>query len=156
MTEGENSSNTAQTQDQEGFVSSYLLYLLAAASEAASSQFHQKVRACGLRVPEWRVIACLHDQDGEMITRLAEFALIEQSRLTRIIDQMHARGLLVRKPDTADKRRVRVYLTGRGKKLAKQLVADAKQHESALLSTLEKANGGDIKKSLRTLLDSLS
>ena len=73
---------------ESGFVADYLLYLLAAASEAASAQFHDKVRKAGLRVPEWRVLASLHDSDGAMITNLAKIALAEQSRLTRIIVQM--------------------------------------------------------------------
>ncbi len=55
------------TLTPEKFVSSYLLYLLAASSEAASHQFHLRVRELGLRVPEWRVLACLYDQDGLMI-----------------------------------------------------------------------------------------
>ena len=38
-------------QGQEGgFVSDYLLYLLAAASDVASAQFHAQVRKAGLRV----------------------------------------------------------------------------------------------------------
>ena len=69
-----------------GFVENYLLYLLAAASEKASADFHEEVRAAGVRVPEWRVLACLADEDGAMITHLAALALAEQSRLTRIID----------------------------------------------------------------------
>ena len=84
-------------RSDERFVSNYLLYLLAAASDAASAQFHERVREQGLRVPEWRVLACLVDNDGEMITRLAEFSLIEQSRLTRIIDQMDDKGWVTRR-----------------------------------------------------------
>ena len=37
--------------DPEHFVDTYLLYLLAAASERASAQFHARVRQDGLRVP---------------------------------------------------------------------------------------------------------
>ena len=47
--------------DTGEFVPGYLLYLLAAASDAASAQFHAHVRTEGLRVPEWRVLACLND-----------------------------------------------------------------------------------------------
>ncbi|MCY0154110.1 MarR family winged helix-turn-helix transcriptional regulator [Hoeflea alexandrii] len=93
------------------FVPNYLLYLLAAASEAASARFHSHVRTRGLRVPEWRVMACLTDTDGSMVTELARYAMIEQSRLTKIIIQMDARGLVTRRSDPTDGRRVRVFLT---------------------------------------------
>ncbi|MCM2563166.1 MarR family winged helix-turn-helix transcriptional regulator [Lutimaribacter sp. EGI FJ00015] len=144
-----------QRDGTEGFVSSYLLYLLAAASEAASAQFHAHVRKAGLRVPEWRVLAWLHDRDGEMITRLALISLIEQSRLTKIIIQMEERGLVTRQGDKADRRRVRVWLTKSGRDLSQQLVADARQHETGLLSKLEGGDAARLKQALITLLDVL-
>ncbi len=138
-----------------GFVSDYLLYLLAAASEAASAQFHQTVRAAGLRVPEWRVLACLLDEDGAMVTQLATVALAEQSRLTRIILQMEKRDLVVRRGDAADKRRVRVHLTPEGRSLATRLVAEAKVHEAELIRTLSGGDGARLKPALRSLLAAL-
>lgn len=141
--------------EPDGFVSDYLLYLMAAASEAASGQFHEEVRKEGLRVPEWRVLACLHDRDGSMITRLAGFALVEQSRLTRIIGQMDARGLVSRRGDPDDRRRVRVYLTASGRDLAERLVIRARAHEMHLLKTLQDSDGARLKPALRSLLEVL-
>ncbi len=143
------------TSPATGFVSSYLLYLLAAASEAASKQFHLRVREMGLRIPEWRVMACLHDQDGLMITQLAHYALMEQSRITRIIDQMVTRGLVVRHNDTVDGRRVRIYLTDEGQALSSELVKAAKAHELQLLKGLSSDDARNIKPALQALLSSL-
>lgn len=140
----------------EKFVSSYLLYLLAASSEAASHQFHIRVRELGLRVPEWRVLACLYDQDGLMITQLAKYSLLEQSRMTRIVDQMEKRGLVVRKSDKGDGRRVRVHLTDAGQKLSSEVVEEAREHERTLLSALNQSDADRIKPSLERLLNSLN
>jgi len=152
--------NTKEQQGLEAeggeFVPDYLLYLLAAASDAASAQFHAHVREAGLRVPEWRVLACLNDRDGAMITRLARFALIEQSRLTKIIIQMGERGLIRRQGDPQDRRRVRVYLTDEGRALARKLVADARAHEQQLLQMLEGGDGARIKQALGSLIDRLA
>jgi DNA-binding MarR family transcriptional regulator len=144
------------TQTPGKFVSSYLLYLLAASSEAASHQFHIRVRELGLRVPEWRVLACLYDQDGLMITQLARYSLMEQSRMTRIVDQMEKRGLVVRKSDEGDGRRVRVHLTDAGQKLSSDVVEEAMEHERTLLSALNQADADRIKPSLERLLASLN
>jgi len=138
-----------------GFVTDYLLYLLAAASDEASGQFHATVRKSGLRVPEWRVLACLMDRDGEMITVLAQFALVEQSRLTRIIMQMEERGLVIRRGDPDDRRRVRVYMTDAGRQLGSDLVAQARDHEAALMQMLHGGDGARLKPALRSLLASL-
>lgn len=134
------------------FVPNYLLYLLAAASEAASARFHSHVRTRGLRVPEWRVLACLTDSDGAMVTELARYAMIEQSRLTKIIIQMDARGLVKRRSDPQDGRRVRVFLTAKGRELAQELVADARAHELELLKSFRSGEGAEIKETLRALI----
>lgn len=142
----------SQPPKTDGFVSNYLLYLLAAASDAASAQFHARVRAAGLRVAEWRVLACLEEKDGQMITRLARIALLEQSRLTRITEKMEERGLITRRPDDRDGRRVRIYLTAEGRAIADTLVADARHHEARLMDVITRQGGGDIKHVLQSLI----
>lgn len=144
-------SDAKEPTDDE-FVADYLLYLLAAASEGASAQFHAEVRKRGLRVPEWRVLACLHDRDGAMITHLARLSLVEQSRLTRIIMQMEQRGLVRRQSDPDDGRRVRVYVTDDGRAIMADLVPRARAHEAALLARLPKTHAKGLKPLLRQLL----
>lgn len=154
----EDDGTLVETKRDDGeplFVPDYLLYLLAAASEAASAQFHAHVRENGLRVPEWRVLACLTDWDGAMVTELARYAMIEQSRLTKIIIQMGERGLVTRKNDPADGRRVRVYLTEEGRTLAQRLVADARVHERKVMKSLKNGSALAIKDTLKSLLSSL-
>ncbi len=141
--------------DKTGFVSSYLLYLLAAASEGASAEFHTTVRDQGLRVPEWRVLAILVEQDGAMITRLAKFALMEQSRLTRIIDQMIDKGLVRRAPDENDGRRVRIWLTAEGRRRAEALVEQARGHEADILAALPASEAERLKPALKSLIEAL-
>lgn len=154
MDDQTNDMTAAATQsDGEVFVSDYLLYLLAAASHAASTQFHSHVRDNGLRIAEWRVLACLSERDGQMVTRLAQFALYEQSRLTRIIEKMEEKGLVSRRPDARDGRRVRVYLTDEGRAVTNRLVATARTHEAQLLNASANAGGGqDLKTALKTLI----
>ena len=148
-------TNNHQTETPEVFVSSYLLYLLAASSDAASAQFHAIVRDYGLRVPEWRVIACLYDQNGLMTTKLAENALIEQSRLTRILDQMDQKDWVERRIDPEDRRRVRVHLTEMGTGIAQILVSEAKTYEAKLLSILKDTDAARLKPALQALLANL-
>ena len=137
---------------QASFVDNYLLYLLASVSHHASGQFHAHVRGKGLRVPEWRVLATLNDEDGAMITTLARISLLEQSHLTKIVDQMERRGWVTRRPDPVDARRVRVFLTDEGRELATDLVVDARAHEEGLLSRLSPEEAAAIKPVLKQLL----
>ena len=140
---------------EPSFVDNYLLYLLAAVSHQASGQFHAHVRSEGVRVPEWRVLATLNDEDGAMVTKLARISLLEQSHLTKIIDQMAVRGLVTRRPDPDDARRVRVFLTDEGRLLATRLVADARAHEIGILALLSKEEAAVLKPVLQRLLAKL-
>lgn len=138
-----------------GFLSDYLLFLLAAASASASAGFHAQARALGLKVPEWRVLACLHDEDGQMITRLAALALMEQSAMTRVVERMAARGLVRRESDSLDRRRVRVWLSSEGRQRVTALIARAKEHEAEVLSLLSADQQAQIKPMLVRLVASL-
>ena len=101
---------------------------------------------------EWRVLACLNDKDGAMITHLARIALVEQSRLTRIIAQMEDKGYVLRKNDPSDGRRVRVFLTQTGRSLIEQLVPAARRNEADLLAQLDPENQTHLKSALLNML----
>ncbi len=140
---------TLERDDDNGpFLPDYLLFQLAAASAAASERFHAIVRENGLRVPEYRALVCLNDEDGLMVTRLAEMALLEQSRMTRIIVQMDRDGFVTRISDPQDRRRVRVHLTEKGRALAGRMVTLARAHEADLLRAMPGRAGAQLKRLL--------
>lgn len=141
----------AEMRRKDRFLDDYMLFLLASVSAAASEGFHAIVRDRGLKVPEWRVLASLYDSDGQMITRLAALAMMEQSRLTRIVERMDERGLVARSDDKADRRRVRVFLTDKGRALARDMVAEARDHEARLLALLPSGEARHLKRLLLKL-----
>lgn len=137
--------------DASPFVDGYLLYLLAATSHALSSQFHRQVKEQGVKVQTWRVLGCLIDRPGLMLTELAQFVLLEQSHLTKIIDQLQAAGFVDKHHDTADRRRIQIYITSAGRDLVEPLIAAAKIHQRQAMSVLT----GDEEKQLRGILHKL-
>ena len=141
--------------DSAPFLNDYLLFLLAAASASASAGFHAIVRQNGLRVPEWRVLACLHDRDGQMVTRLAALALMEQSAMTRVVERMEERGLVTRQGDARDRRRVRVFLAPDGRSLLEPLLKRAREQEAQVLACLPPTQRHALKPVLADLLKSL-
>jgi len=133
------------------FVDDYLLSLLARASHQASRQFHAKVRAAGLRVPEWRVLASL--DDGPMtIGELADITLIQQPTLTKLVDRMEGNGLVRRQRDTDDRRRVVVAATASGQEAVAGLLEAARAHEAAVLAGYDRDEAMALKLALRTLI----
>jgi DNA-binding MarR family transcriptional regulator len=71
--------------------------------------------AVGLTTPKMRTLAVLSVVDGLTISRLAVYAVIEQSTLSRTLDGLEADRLIRRTPDLADSRATRVSITEEGR-----------------------------------------
>lgn len=118
----------------ESFVDGYLLYMMAQASDAASSAFHAQLAAEGVPVATWRILACLYPDLGLNVGDLARRCLLKQPTLTRQLDRLCADGLTQRVHENRDRRGVLVSLTSKGLDKAKSLVTKASQHEAQILS----------------------
>ena len=142
----------ALNENDAPFVEDYLLYLLAASSHALSREFHALVKKKGMKVNEWRVLACLNDRPGLMLTELAELVLFEQSHLTKIIDRMSAQGLVERAKTVDDRRKVLIQITAKGKELVEPLIIAAKQHEERAVREIDRRDMADLKRILKQLI----
>jgi DNA-binding MarR family transcriptional regulator len=130
------------------FVEDYLLYLLARASHDASAGFHAQLKARGVPVPVWRVVATLHGAEGgETVGALAAACLMQQPTTTKLLDRMEADGLVRRRREG---RQTRVALTPKGARLAASLIPLARAHEAGLLAHAGVA--GPLKALLRDLI----
>ncbi|MHC1789102.1 MarR family winged helix-turn-helix transcriptional regulator [Solidesulfovibrio sp.] len=67
-----------------------------------------------LRVPELRSLAFLRHNPGSNLTDLAEYIGVSLPSMSKLVDTLTARGLIERKTDEADRRRVRLGLTEAG------------------------------------------
>jgi len=136
----------------ERFVDDYLLYLMARASHAISTEFHAKLRKEGVSVPVWRVLATLSGSPGETVTGLAEACLQQQPTMTKLLDRMARDGLIQRAPDRSDRRVVRILLTQKGEAMVAELLQAAKAHEAEILARHPQAEAAVIKDLLRDMI----
>jgi len=135
------------------FTDDYLPYLLVQACAHATRPFHRALRAKGLLLPEWQVLASLYDRSGQSLVELQQLCLIPQSNLSRIVSRMAKRGWVARIEAAGDRRRVAVTLTDAGRELARQLIADAKTQEAAALAHLPSKAITDLKTLLTGLME---
>lgn len=83
-----------------------------------------------LTFEHWQVLAALFEQPGLRMTDLAELAAVPAATLTRHVDHLVERALVVRRIDSADRRRALVALSARGERLASR-VRDSEQAAEA-------------------------
>jgi len=134
------------------FVDDYLSYLLSAASERVSREFHRQLRPYGLSVHKWRVLATLSDGDALSVGDLASIVLMQQPTLTKLVARMAKEGLLSLRTDPADRRRTLVRIAAPGQRKVAPLLARAKTHERACLASYSAAEVAKVKRILKDLL----
>lgn len=90
----------------------------------------------GLVFEQWQVLAALRERPGLRMTDLAEFAVLPAATLTRHVDHLVERALVIRRIDPADRRRAVVALSSVGERLADRVSAIEQSIDfSAILGT---------------------
>jgi DNA-binding transcriptional ArsR family regulator len=80
----------------------------------------------GLTTPKMRALAVLSVIEGPLIRELAVYTVVEQSTLSRALDQLDADGLIRREPDANDSRATRSSSPMPGAPLRIALAADGR------------------------------
>ncbi|WP_165984359.1 MarR family winged helix-turn-helix transcriptional regulator [Streptomyces sp. YIM 98790] len=95
--------------------------LLARAERLAARQVREVLDESGCTVEAWRVMSLLAGGQGHRMSAIAEHALLPPPTLTRLMDQLVDDGLVHRRIDPLDRRRILAYLTPRGEDCWKRL-----------------------------------
>jgi DNA-binding MarR family transcriptional regulator len=114
-----------------------LAQTLSRAERSVTRQLGCALEAEGCTVEQWRILLLLADGRGHPMSEIAEFALIPAPSLTRLIDRMTTDGLVHRKVDERDRRRVRVHVTRRGRALHRRLGERLQREQLAMLAGVE-------------------
>ncbi len=80
-----------------------------------NASLRDEMRSLGLTTSKMRALAVLAVIEGPLIGELAVYTVIEQSTLSRSLDQLEADGLARRETDANDSRATRVYITDAGR-----------------------------------------
>ena len=84
----------------------------------------------GLTIEQWRIMAALHEEPGQPMSQLAEYAVLPAASLTRHVDKLVERGLVLRRIHPGDKRRIVTALSPVGGTVAERLAAAQRELEA--------------------------
>ncbi len=93
---------------------SIIPYQINRLSHRMNKLLDQELRAHGLSMSIWRIMAVLDFNSTVTVNELARYAMIEQSTLSRMIQRMEAAGLLVSQKSSEDGRVRSITLTTEG------------------------------------------
>ncbi|TAK03057.1 MAG: MarR family transcriptional regulator [Candidatus Manganitrophaceae bacterium] len=107
------------------------------------------VRALGLTLSQFDVIATLGDTEGMTCKQLSDETLVTKGTLTGVLDRLEAKGLVERVPSQADRRATIIRLTSKGEKKFQEVFP---KHIYYMKPFFEQALTGAEMKTLRELL----
>lgn len=80
-----------------------------------NASLRTEIAGLGLTTPKMRALAVLSVIEGPSIGELAVYSVVEQSTLSRALDQLGVEGLIRREADAVDNRATRVFITEAGR-----------------------------------------
>lgn len=87
-----------------------------AAWHGIARMYNQQAAAYDATMAMGFVLLTINAEEGTPATKIAPLMGLEARSLTRLLNTMEERGVIIRKTDVVDKRSVRVYLTEAGKR----------------------------------------
>ena len=90
----------------------------------------------GIGIPEWRVIANLGRTPGLTANEVVERSAMDKVTVSRAVAALEQKGLLEREKDSADKRKSRLTLSGKGQEVYAEIAPLALGFERDLLTVL--------------------
>jgi DNA-binding MarR family transcriptional regulator len=119
-------------------------YILGRTSRAMANRFNQNLEKFGYDVTceQFAVLDSLFKKDGQTQKELAKCTCKDKTSITRLIDGMWKRKLVVRVHDKSDARKKLITLTDKGRMLRKKLVH---QIEKTLLQAKRGVSEADLK-----------
>ncbi|MEQ1498086.1 MAG: MarR family transcriptional regulator [Novosphingobium sp.] len=124
-------------------------------SRLARRSFDARARSIGVTRQQWQVLVMLRRHEGVNQGGLAELLDVEPISVCRMVDRLQDAGLVERKPDPADRRSWRLFLTEKADDLLGQLRPLADGLEMLALHGISPAQRDELCRVLDTIRQNL-
>lgn len=111
---------------------------------------------CGCTLPQFDVLAQLYRSQRPLtFVELSKLLLVTSGNLTGIVDRLEKADYVKRRPDTQDRRVIRVMLTQRGVRLMERMIPKHQEDVKKLMSCLTRADALQLRRILGVLREGL-
>jgi DNA-binding MarR family transcriptional regulator len=131
-------------------------YLLARAGIRTGQAFTLELKQFGLTLNDWRVCAALRNNPHQRLMDLAQNTSVDASTLSRVVDGLLQRGLLVRERSSEDARAVALRLTPDGVDLLEKVIPLAQLYERVALAGIDAEQADLLRDMLRRIYDNMA
>ena len=113
-------------------------------SRLARRSFDARARQIGVTRQQWQVLVTLRRHEGVNQGGLADLLDVEPISICRMVDRLQEADLVERRPDPADRRSWRLFLTAKAEVLLAQLRPLADEMEAQALDGINPAQRADL------------
>lgn len=105
-------------------IDSSIGYLVGRTSRAIMKRLSKKFQDSGLDISyeQWSILVHLYRQDGQTQQALARTAVKDKAAITRLLNVLEKKNIVLRVPDRSDKRSKLIYLTNKAKEIKQDLI----------------------------------
>jgi DNA-binding MarR family transcriptional regulator len=114
----------------------YVPYLLRRITDTLIERFTSGLKPYGITLPMWRILAVLHRRGATRFSILASQTLLEPPTLSRLVDELRAKGFVTKTSSEVDARGVLIAPTKKGLGLVETLTPHAFEVEQETLAGL--------------------
>lgn len=115
-----------QPQDSIGFQ-------LGVIYRKVSNRLAARLKDYDLTPEQWSVMCCICFKEGMNQKEIAERTVKDQPTVTRILNVLHRKGLIMRSSDRADRRAYLIYPTEKGRKVTEETAVIERHHNAAMI-----------------------
>ena len=114
----------------------YFFHLLFQAAHRRDLSFDTSLEAVDLNLVQWRALQVVRRIENCTMTTLARYSGIERTTLTRTVDQLVERELVMRFVPESDRRQVNLAMTEEGERRYTQTVALMQERNDRVLAKI--------------------
>ncbi len=106
-------------------IDSSIGYLVGRTSRAIIKRLTKKFAEAGFDISyeQWSILIHLYRKDGQTQQELSNIAVKDKAAITRLLNVLEKKNIVLRIPDRTDKRSKLVYLTNQAKEFQEDLMA---------------------------------
>lgn len=126
-------------------------YWLKQVYEAIAEDFQKQLDHYGVTVAQWPVLCSLYSGTSKTPAEVATHVRVDRSAVTRLLDRLEAKGLVLRVNSTVDRRSVTLTLTRKGKQLVPKLAEISRKSNKKFMQGLSAAEQNHLTEILKNI-----
>ena len=144
-----------QMEEKEKLGRDRIIFWLVKMMHVYSSMNFTKFTELGIHPGQIPVLSMIAEHEGISLRELADTIHIKPPTVTVTVQRLEKNSLVCKKPDPADQRVARIYLTEKGEKIKQEIKGLFEENERILTTGFSEAELNQLRDYLKRMIDNM-